>query len=289
MPDHENSVPIAPKDSLRRLHLRRARVHLFDGALPSMACKRLATSGEPSTAISRYLARRELQVASARAGRRRFGCLSRAFFIWSAPCGSARVQPRRQARTKELQEAVDDVAPTLLPTEVCERMKRNGGTVFPARANTGRPVWPGRGRPVWPGRGLAANEIARTLISMMPGEMCSNQRPDTLMQDRTSARTTNLLATSGRTIQTGQTTSLAVSKTSPLYPGRPRIFRHRVSTQSLATAIMSPAFTSPLRRPVTSITASAPTCKRVPAGRASRLMPRVVTFSPMAPSWRYPH
>ena len=33
-------------------------------------------------------------------------------------------------------------------------------------------------------RGLSANEIACALISMMARSSCSNQRPDTLMQDR---------------------------------------------------------------------------------------------------------
>jgi hypothetical protein len=33
-------------------------------------------------------------------------------------------------------------------------------------------------------RGLSANENARALISMMARSKCSNQRPDTLMQDR---------------------------------------------------------------------------------------------------------
>src|SRR6185295_16110447 len=33
-------------------------------------------------------------------------------------------------------------------------------------------------------RGLSANEIARTLIPMMARSRRSNQRPDTLMQDR---------------------------------------------------------------------------------------------------------
>jgi len=33
-------------------------------------------------------------------------------------------------------------------------------------------------------RGLSANELARALISMMARSTCSNQRPDTLMQDR---------------------------------------------------------------------------------------------------------
>ena len=33
-------------------------------------------------------------------------------------------------------------------------------------------------------RGLSANEAACALISMMARSTCSNQRPDTLMQDR---------------------------------------------------------------------------------------------------------
>ena len=56
-------------------------------------------------------------------------------------------------------------------------MRRDGGSVFPAHANTGDPNGPNQG--------LSANEIARALISMMArGSKCSNQRPDTLMQDR---------------------------------------------------------------------------------------------------------
>ena len=56
-------------------------------------------------------------------------------------------------------------------------MRRDGGSVFPAHANTGDPNGPNRG--------LSANEIARALISMMArGSKYSNQRPDTLMQDR---------------------------------------------------------------------------------------------------------
>jgi len=40
-------------------------------------------------------------------------------------------------------------------------------------------------------RGLSGNEIARALISMMArSTKCSNRRPDTLMQDRTSANST---------------------------------------------------------------------------------------------------
>ena len=40
-------------------------------------------------------------------------------------------------------------------------MRQDGGSVFPAHANTGDPTGPGRG--------LSANEIARALISMMVG------------------------------------------------------------------------------------------------------------------------
>src|SRR5580704_5806047 len=61
-------------------------------------------------------------------------------------------------------------------------MRRDGGSVLPAHANTG---------PKWPIRGRSANKTARALISMMArSTTCSNQKPDTLMQDRTSARST---------------------------------------------------------------------------------------------------
>src|SRR5437660_7127878 len=46
-----------------------------------------------------------------------------------------------------------------LPAEVCERIRRDGGSVFPAYANTGDPNGPSRG--------LSGNELARALISMM--------------------------------------------------------------------------------------------------------------------------
>jgi hypothetical protein len=45
--------------------------------------------------------------------------------------------------------------------------------------------------PEWPTRGLSGNETARALISMMARSTTrSNQRPDTLMQDRIAARST---------------------------------------------------------------------------------------------------
>jgi hypothetical protein len=56
---------------------------------------------------------------------------------------------------------------------------------------------------VW-GRGpieASANETARALRSMMAGSTTrSNQRPDTLMQDRTSARSTLLMARASRPV-----------------------------------------------------------------------------------------
>ncbi len=54
-------------------------------------------------------------------------------------------------------------------------MRRDGGSVFPAHANTGDPNGPIEACPLI--------ENARALISMMARSKCSNQRPDTLMQD----------------------------------------------------------------------------------------------------------
>src|ERR1700746_3984009 len=69
-------------------------------------------------------------------------------------------------------------------------MRRDGGSVFPAHANTGDP-----NGPLW---GLSANENARALISMMARSKCSNQRPDTLMQDHSPpARRNHLQRTAG--------------------------------------------------------------------------------------------
>src|SRR3954464_13723161 len=69
-------------------------------------------------------------------------------------------------------------------------MRRDGGSVFPAHANTGDPNGPNRG--------LSANENERALLSMMARSKCSNQRPDTLMQDRSPpARRNHLQRTAG--------------------------------------------------------------------------------------------
>src|SRR5258708_25462602 len=47
-------------------------------------------------------------------------------------------------------------------------------------------------------RGLSVNEVARALISMMARSKCSNQRPDTLMRDRSPpARRNHLQRTAG--------------------------------------------------------------------------------------------
>jgi len=52
---------------------------------------------------------------------------------------------RPLARTKELRDmrSNDDVTlSTVFPAEVCERTRRDGGSVFPAHANTGDPDGP---------------------------------------------------------------------------------------------------------------------------------------------------
>ena len=65
---------------------------------------------------------------------------------------------------------------------------------------------------------LSGNEIARALISMMARSPRSNQRPDTLMQDRSPLTRQNLLATHGRTIHSGHSRRSDGSKTSPKCP-----------------------------------------------------------------------
>src|SRR5438132_11259372 len=94
-------------------------------------------------------------------------------------------------------------------------MRRDGGSVFPARANTGDPKWPVRG--------LSGNEIARALISMMAGSTSALQseagyidaRPQIRQIDENLLRRTsgpyiwvNLVVTSAR----------RVSHTLPLIP-----------------------------------------------------------------------
>src|SRR5262249_61451909 len=61
--------------------------------------------------------------------------------------------------------------------ELWERMRRDGGSVFTAQAKPGGPNGPLEG--------LTANENVCALISMVARSTArSNQRPDTLMQDR---------------------------------------------------------------------------------------------------------
>src|SRR3954465_13632900 len=89
-------------------------------------------------------------------------------------------------------------------------MRRDGGSVFPAHANTGDPNGPNRG--------LSANENARALISMMARSKCSNQRPDTLMQDRSPpARRNHLQRTAGPYIRVNRV-GLASRPLLPVYP-----------------------------------------------------------------------
>jgi hypothetical protein len=57
-------------------------------------------------------------------------------------------------------------------------------------------------------------------ISMMAGSTCSNQRPDTLMQDRISQDRRKPLAPHGRTIHKGQTVSVPACPTYALRSGR---------------------------------------------------------------------
>jgi hypothetical protein len=92
-------------------------------------------------------------------------------------------------------------------------MRRDGGSVFPAHANTGDPNGPNRG--------LSANENARALISMMARSKCSNQRPDTLMQDRSPpARRNHLQRTAGPYIRVrSKTEVVALAAGCLLYPG----------------------------------------------------------------------
>src|ERR1700737_3208616 len=90
-------------------------------------------------------------------------------------------------------------------------MRRRWRSVFPAHANTGDPNGPVRG--------LSANQLACALISMMARSTTrSNQRPDTLMQDRI-CQVDEPLATRGRTIHLGQKRRFA---SLPAISGLPR-------------------------------------------------------------------
>src|ERR1700738_311292 len=58
-------------------------------------------------------------------------------------------------------------------------------------------------------RGLSANQNARALISMMARSKCSNQRPDTLMQDRSLPARRNHLQRTAGPYMVGQTLAAA--------------------------------------------------------------------------------
>ena|SRR5215472_11710584 len=67
-------------------------------------------------------------------------------------------------------------------------------------------------------RGLSGNELARALISMMARSLCSNQRPDTLMQDRINQ--VDEISCTARPDHTfgSNAVNLTVSISRPLYP-----------------------------------------------------------------------
>ena len=66
-------------------------------------------------------------------------------------------------------------------------------------------------------------------------------------------------------------------RTSPPCSSRP-------STADISPGWKASSWAHGFRRPVTSTTAVAPRCSRVPVGSASSSTPRVVTFSPMSPA-----
>src|ERR1700733_1242114 len=71
-------------------------------------------------------------------------------------------------------------------------MRRDGGSVFPAHANTGDPTGPFEVCPTM--------RSTRADIHDGPEQNSSNQRPDTLMQDHLPPARRKPLATHGRTI-----------------------------------------------------------------------------------------
>jgi hypothetical protein len=88
-------------------------------------------------------------------------------------------------------------------------MKRNGGSVFPAPAKPGDPFRPSEA--------CSLNEDAGALISTMaPSTIRSNQRPDTLMQDRKPAKLTKRLTT--QTIHMGHSRRFVHVHTTSGYP-----------------------------------------------------------------------
>ncbi len=92
--------------------------------------------------------------------------------------------PARSVRAGGMGCAGQDKEPGTLRAQILDRSRKEA--VAPQRAGdrARQQACPHR-LGEWPDRGLSANENARALISMMaPSTTHSNQRPDTLMQDR---------------------------------------------------------------------------------------------------------
>jgi hypothetical protein len=102
----------------------------------------------------------------------------------TAPARGARDQ--RQAGTEEQPPGTNRGTAPIRSSdhEVTYPVSRRGLREDKTRWRTGLPGACERWWPTWPIRGLSANENARALISMVARSTRSNQRPDTLMQDR---------------------------------------------------------------------------------------------------------
>ncbi len=117
--------------------------------------------------------------------------------------------PGTNKGTAQSQEAIDDVINTLT-----RRVLREDKTTMENRSSRRvRTLVTRTAR-----RGLSANEIACALISMMARSTCSNQRPNTLTQDRISQRPPKPLAPHGRTIHWVIRVILTVGQPLPIYP-----------------------------------------------------------------------
>src|SRR6266567_4480030 len=94
-------------------------------------------------------------------------------------------------------------------------------------------------------RGLSANEVARALISMVARSTTrSNQRPDTLMQDRSPPPRRKPLATHGRTIHWVKPGCRGASATRPLSCRKRSSFRRRDRSQMCQNLTHAPQQTT---------------------------------------------
>ena len=91
---------------------------------------------------------------------------------------------------------------TSVSTEVCERIRRDEGSVFPACANTGDPM---------ARSGPSANEIAPALISIMARSEMLQSRAGYIDAGPLTPTRRYSLATHGRTIHSGHSKSLSFS------------------------------------------------------------------------------